>query len=87
MILGISVDNGHTRGVLMDPGGAIRARAESTAGGTAGVVAVARETLAASRNGQPSTVGISFPDPDAKNWPGDLSFLSTQSEAPFPFAR
>ncbi len=72
----MSVDNGHTRGVLMDPGGAIRARAESTAGGTAGVVAVARETLAASRNGQPSTVGISFPDPDVKNWPGDLSCLS-----------
>ena len=60
----------------MDPGGAIRARAESTAGGTPGVIAVARETLAASGNGHPSAVGISFPDPNAKNWPSDLSYLS-----------
>jgi glucokinase len=61
----------------MDAGGAIRARAESTAANTAdGIVAAARDTLAASRNGQPSAIGVSFPDPDAKTWPGDLSFLS-----------
>ena len=77
MILGISVDNGHTRGVLMDAGGAIRSRAESSAPNAAdAIVAAARDTLAASRNGQPSAIGVSFPAPDANTWPGDLSFLS-----------
>ncbi|HTG89447.1 MAG TPA: ROK family protein [Vicinamibacterales bacterium] len=61
----------------MDTDGTVRARAESTAPATAdAVVAVAREALAASRNGGPSAIGVSFPNPDSKNWPSDWSFLS-----------
>jgi glucokinase len=77
VILGINVDSGQARGVLMDPDGTVRARAESTAPATAdAVVAVAREALAASRNGGPSAIGVSFPNPDSMNWPSDWSFLS-----------
>ena len=77
MILGINVDGEQARGVLMDTDGTVRARAESTAPSTAdAVVAVAREALAASRNGGPSAIGVSFPNPDSKSWPSDWSFLS-----------
>ena len=41
-----------------------------------GIITVARDTLAASRNGRPSAIGVSFPDPNSKSWPRDLSFLS-----------
>jgi glucokinase len=77
VILGISVDNGHAHGVLMDAGGTVRARAEAGTGRVAdNVVAIARDTLASAPGTRPSAVGIAFPDPDAKSWPGDLSFLS-----------
>jgi glucokinase len=77
VILGISVDNGHARGVLMDTSGTVGARAQSAAADTVdGIMTVARDTLAASRNGRPSAIGVSFPDPNSKSWPRDLSFLS-----------
>lgn len=77
MNLGISVDGGHARGVLMDSSGSVTARAaSSTPNVNDAIVAVARETLAAANGAHPSAAAISFPDPDAKNWPSDLSFLS-----------
>jgi len=76
VILGISVDNGHARGVLMNGGGVVRARGESMASDPRdGIVAVARNTLASAGAARPSALGVSFPDPDSTRWPGDLSFL------------
>jgi glucokinase len=75
--LGISVDSGHARGVLMDAAGSVAARA-----GCArpriddAIVAVARETLAVANGARPGAAAVSFPDPDSKNWPTDWSFLS-----------
>ncbi len=61
----------------MDTTGTVGARAQSAAADTVdGIITVARDTLAASRNGRPSAIGVSFPDPNSKNWPRDLSFLS-----------
>ena len=77
MNLGISVDNGRARAVLMDTNGTIAARAES-----AGVdihnaiVTAARDTLASANGFRPSAAAVSFPDPDARNWLTDLSFLT-----------
>jgi glucokinase len=85
VILGISIDNGHARGVLMDSAGAIRARAVSTAPETNdGMVAVARDTLAQAAGARPSAVGVSFPGPDPQSWPRDLSFLSAAIGADVP---
>jgi glucokinase len=75
--LGISVDSGHARGVLMDANGSVAARAGSAAPGIDDVIAaVSRETLAAADGARPAAAAISFPDPDSKSWPPDLSFLS-----------
>lgn len=61
----------------MDTSGTVGARAQSAAADTVdGIITVARDTLAASRNGRPSAIGVSFPDPNSKSWPRDLSFLS-----------
>jgi glucokinase len=83
--LGISVDGGHARGVLTDPNGAIVARGESAAADApTAIVAVARETLAGANGSRPSAVALSFPDPDSRNWPSDLSFLSAAIGANVP---
>ena len=77
MNLGISADGGHARGVLMDPDGAVVARGASTGADAAdAIVAAARETLAATNGARPSAAAVTFPDPDSRNWPSDLSFLS-----------
>jgi glucokinase len=77
VILGISIDNGHAHGVLMDPDGGVRARAVSTASDLVDrMSAVARDVLAPAAGARPSAVGVSFSDPDSKNWPADLSFLT-----------
>lgn len=77
MNLGISVDSGRARAVLTDPGGAVAARAESMGADVAdAIVTAARETLAGAKGARPSAAAVSFPDPDSKNWPSDLSFLS-----------
>jgi glucokinase len=74
---GISVDGRSARGVLMDSSGSVAARAaSSTPNAGDAIVAVAREILAAANGARPSAAAIAFPDPDAKNWPSDLSFLS-----------
>ena len=78
MNLGISVDGGYARGVLMDPTGAVVARGTSTAADAAdAIVAAARETLAAANGTHASAAGVTFPDPDSRNWPSDLTFLSS----------
>jgi glucokinase len=75
--LGISVDGLHARSVLMDLGGSVVARAESTQADTNdAIVAAVRETLASAPGVVPDAVGLSFPDPDARSWPTDLTFLS-----------
>ncbi len=77
MNLGISVDAGHARAVLMDANGAVLGRGESRASDLKdAVVAVARQTLAGSNGSPPSAAALSFPDPDSSKWPSDLSFLS-----------
>ena len=77
MILGISVDNGHARGILMDEAGAIRARGASTVGDIGDRLAVVARDILASANGSGvSAVGVSFPDPDSKAWPIDLACLA-----------
>lgn len=77
MILGISVDGRHANAVLMELDGSVCARAEANRSeiGDA-VVEVARETLASAAGEVPSAVGVSFPDPDQKSWPADLTYLT-----------
>jgi glucokinase len=85
VILGISVENGHARGVLMDEGGVIRARTEGAGPKTAdSIVAAARNTLAAAPGARPAAVGVAFPDPDTKNRPEDLSCLAAATGASAP---
>jgi predicted NBD/HSP70 family sugar kinase len=75
--LGISVDSGHARAVATDADGAVVARGASTAPDVSdAIVAAARETLAGAKAARPSAVGISFPDPDSRSWPSDLTYLS-----------
>jgi glucokinase len=77
VILGISVDGSNARGALVEASGAVVARGEATQSEESdAILAVARETLAAAKSVQPTAVGVSFPDPDSKSWPADLSFLS-----------
>ena len=77
MNLGISIDGGHARGVLMDAAGTVVARGSSAVVDAAhGIVAAARETLAAANGTRPSAAAVTFPDPDARKWPSDLSFLT-----------
>ena len=40
------------------------------------IVEAARETLASMNGAVPEGIGLAFPDPDARNWPADVSFLS-----------
>jgi glucokinase len=75
--LGIDVDSGRARAVLMDGNGAIAARGESAASDASDAVLVAaRETLAGVNGARPAAVGLSFPDPDSRTWPSDLTFLA-----------
>jgi glucokinase len=75
--LGINVDSGRARAVLMDANGAIAARGESAASDANDAILVAaREALAGANGARPAAVGLSFPDPDSRNWPSDLTFLS-----------
>jgi glucokinase len=75
--LGISVDGSHARGALLDSNGAVVARAEARqAEPNDAIVEAARETLASMKGAAPDAIGISFPDPDPRTWPPDLSFLS-----------
>ena len=77
MNLGISVDGGHARAVLADSNGVVAARAASTAPDVNdAIIAAAREALAGANAARPSAAALSFPDPDSRTWPSDLSFLS-----------
>ena len=77
MNLGITVVGVHARSVLLNLGGEVVARAESTqADTTDAVVAAVRETLASAQGVVPDAVGLSFPDPDPGSWPTDLTFLA-----------
>ncbi len=78
VILGISVDSGQARGVLMDTDGTVRARAESTAPADC---RCRRRRGTRGARGEPQRRGrrrlaCRFPNPDSKNWPSDWSFLS-----------
>jgi predicted NBD/HSP70 family sugar kinase len=75
--LGISVDSGRASAVLMEANGTVVARAASSAADVNdAIVSVAREVLAAASGAQPSAAALAFPDPDSKNWPSDVSFMS-----------
>ena len=77
MNLGISVDGFYARSILMDGSGGVRARAESRrAEANDAIVEAARETLASAGGAAPEAVALSFPDPDPRTWPPDVSFLS-----------
>ena len=77
MHLGISVDGTHARAALVDSKDTVIARAESRRPEVSdAIVEVVRETLAAAAGATPSAIGISFPDPDSRSWPADMSFLS-----------
>lgn len=77
MNLGISVDGRHARAVLMEPDGTIAARAESAAEDpNDAIVSAAREALASANGSRPSAAAVSFPDPDPRHRPSELSFLS-----------
>lgn len=77
MNLGINVDSGRARAVLMDGNGAIAARGESSASDANDAILVAaREALAGANGARPAAVGLSFPDPDPKDRPSDLTFLA-----------
>ena len=80
MNLGISVDGSHARSVLMETGGAVVARADALQPDpNDAIVEAVRETLASAPGVVPDAVGLSFPDPDARSWPKDLTFLSLLS--------
>lgn len=77
VILGISADGQQATAVLVEPDGSVRSRAAANQPemGDA-IVEVARKTLASAAGAVPSAVGVSFPDPDPKSWPADLTFLA-----------
>jgi predicted NBD/HSP70 family sugar kinase len=75
--LGISVDSGRARVVLMDANGSVAARFDCTGHDVSDVIAAAaRQALAGATAGRPSAVGLSFREPDSRHWPSDLGFLS-----------
>jgi glucokinase len=75
--LGINVDSGRARAVLMDANGAVAARGEAAASDANDAILVAaREALAGANGARPAAVGLSFPDPDPRNRPSDLTFLA-----------
>ena len=77
MNLGISVDAGQVRAVLVNPDGEVAARGESPAPVMQdAVTAAVRETLARAAGARPAAAAVSYPDPDSRSWPSDLSFLA-----------
>jgi glucokinase len=75
--LGISIDGTSARSVLVDADGTVKARSEATQNEpNDAIVTAARETLASQNGGALEAIGVSFPDPDSRSWPPDLSFLS-----------
>jgi glucokinase len=69
----------------MDPDGAIVARAQSTRPDLGeSITDAARDTLAAAKGARPDTAAVSFPDPDARTWPPDLSMVSSVIGASVP---
>jgi glucokinase len=85
VILGISVDGKHARAVLMELDGSVGARAESTQPEVRDSIAeVARETLTSAKGSRPTAIGVSFPDPDPKTWPTDLTYLSEAAGEAIP---
>lgn len=77
MILGINIDGCHARGVLMDAGGGVTSRAESTQPSLADAIGAVAKELGAATDGQLEAAAVSFPDPDPKTQLADLSCLST----------
>jgi hypothetical protein len=74
--LGVSVDVGHVRAVLMDSDGAVGGRAESMAADVNdAIVEAVRGTLAGANGSRPSATALSFPYPDSRSWPSDFSFI------------
>jgi predicted NBD/HSP70 family sugar kinase len=75
VIIGISVDGGHARAVLMAQNGAVSARAESVApdGGSHAALADIASKI---QRDNATAAGIAFPDPDPTSWPADLTALS-----------
>jgi glucokinase len=77
VILGITVDGSGAHGILLDANGTVVARGDAKPSEEIdAIVAVARETVAAATGANPTAVGLSFPDPDSRSWPTDLSLLS-----------
>jgi glucokinase len=75
--LGISVDVGLVRAVLMNADGQVAARGESRAPDVHDAMAAAvRETLAGANGSRAAAAAVSYADPDPRNWPSDLSFLA-----------
>jgi glucokinase len=61
----------------MDRNGAIAARGESAASDANDAIRVAAlEALAGANGARPAAVGLSFPDPDSRNWASNLTFLA-----------
>ena len=64
----------------MDTSGAIAARGESAASDANDAIRVAaRAALAGANGARPAAVGLSFPDPDSRNWPSNLTFLAADA--------
>ena len=77
MNLGISVDAGQVRAVLVNTDGEVVARGESPAPAMQGaVIEAVRETLVRSGGARPVSAAVSYADPDSRSWPSDLSFLA-----------
>ena len=77
MNLGVSVDVGQARAVLLNADGQVAARAQSRAPDMHDAMAEAvRETLVRANGSRAAAAAVSFADPDSRNWPSDLSFLS-----------
>jgi predicted NBD/HSP70 family sugar kinase len=77
VILGVSIDGLHARGVLVNDAGAVVGRADAPGANPDGAIAEAvRATLASSLDTVPDAAGISFPDPDPGSWPSGFSSLA-----------
>ncbi|HKY20559.1 MAG TPA: ROK family protein [Vicinamibacterales bacterium] len=76
MILGISLDGSHARGVLMDSAGAVTSRADSLQSDATGAVVALAKELGAAKGGQLEAAGLSFPDPNPATWTAAPSSLS-----------
>jgi glucokinase len=76
VILGISIDGSHARGVLMDAGSSVVSRADSNQPNLTDAIGAVAQELGAARGAQLEAAAVSFPDPDPKTWLADLSSLS-----------